>query len=75
MPQYISHYSENTSLKFGVVARAEDILARSQLIREAGLHCVEEVWVQNYGFSPLYECDKVLTESEKEILCLTEHKI
>lgn len=71
---YASHYTELTPLKKGELPDHKDIIARSQLLREAGLHAREEIWVKDVGYTLTYEGTKKLTPAEEEILCVRSYE-
>jgi hypothetical protein len=68
---YVPHYSEKTSVKRGEAATAQDVMAKQQLRKEAGLRCINEVWVPNEGILPLFQSSKELTIDEQNLLCVT----
>ena len=71
--KFVPHYDLNTSLKHGVCATADDILARANLIRENKLICVGECFLPNKGYVPIYE-GRDLNKEEQNLLCLIEYK-
>ena len=70
MPTYVPHYSDKTACKHGELASPADVVAKQQLRREAGLICINDVWVPNEGIQPLLKTDHELTADEQELMCV-----
>lgn len=70
MSQYVSHYDGKTYLKAGVIPKAIEISERQQAIRQYGLVCIGEKWLQNYGISPLWEGPE-LDKDTQNLLCVS----
>lgn len=69
--EYVPFYSAHTGIPLGSYPTAEDVLARSVMIKEAGLRCTGETWLPGSGNVPIYsgpELDKNLLLT----LCLQE---
>ena len=72
---YISHYSDKTFLKLNELPNHDDIVARSNAIRQYGLICVGEAWKPGYGKSAVYETvlkNIKLDQDTLNLLCLQE---
>lgn len=67
--QYLPHYDRHTGIPKGSYPTAEDVLARANMIREAGLVCVGETWDPGNGNVPIYE-GKPLSYEETQVMCL-----
>jgi hypothetical protein len=70
MRQYYSHYSDETSLRFGEVATPGDVMARHQLLKERRATCIGEVWIPGQGYTTVYQVVVQLTPVEEKELCL-----
>lgn len=65
--QYHAHYDDNTYTKLGECPSREDILYRQSQIRQLGLTVIGEVWVDGYGYTPLWE-GKELSVDDQNML-------
>ncbi len=66
---YVPRYSEHTFMKKGEIPTSDDISARSRAIRQYGLECIGEVWVPDYGISPVYY-GPLVDQDTRDLLCL-----
>lgn len=67
--QYLPHYDRNTGIPKGSYPTADDVMARSKMIRESGLNCVGEMWDPGNGNVPVYE-GPTLDAVAMQIMCL-----
>lgn len=67
--QYIPHYDRHTGIPMGSCPTANDILARSNMIREAGLVCSGETWDPGNGNVPVYSGPE-LDDNSLQVMCL-----
>lgn len=68
----VSEFLYRTSLPLSrdLYNRSEDIMSRSQLIRELGGKVADEVWVSGQGYTWIYAFPNILRNVECEVLGL-----
>lgn len=67
--KYIPHYDQNTAIRHGTPPTANDLSARTALLKEKGMLRSGETLLPNKGYVPIFE-GPVLTKEEQNLLCL-----
>ena len=71
MRHYISHYSNETYIKFGECGTSQQVLDRQDGLYKYGIRCVGERWVPGYGNTALWY-GPVVDKTTQNLLNLDE---
>jgi len=72
--EYVPFYSPHTGIPRGSYPTADDVLARANMIKDAGLRCTGETWIPGDGNVPIYSGPEITDEKTLLLLCLQKYE-